>query len=113
MPWPTDVLDAFQAIPPEPSESDYYGPYNTVLHTLFPRGGSFIIAPQWMSNSRSAADFVVNLKFQSRSAPILFLELKTSSNLDQKSSRERADTQMRKRFAELAGEYPVLCVRMM
>ncbi|KAF8423104.1 hypothetical protein EV426DRAFT_603864, partial [Tirmania nivea] len=49
MPWDRYILQQFQSALPrgEPDESQYYGPYNTLLNYLFPKEESYMVVPQY------------------------------------------------------------------
>ncbi|KAJ7819776.1 hypothetical protein B0H14DRAFT_2835694 [Mycena olivaceomarginata] len=73
--WPDSVLRRFRAVPPNPRENDFYGPWNKLLSYSY-----------LLSTSRETADFVI----------------KPPGNLRLPSAREEADTQIRRRIRDLS-----------
>jgi hypothetical protein len=82
-------------------ESDFYGPYNTLLVEFFPASEHYQVSPQFKRIAGSM-DFSVLYIVSKRKIPVFFVEIKTFLALDDMSSRTEADDQMRKRFAQFA-----------
>ncbi|KAE9403420.1 hypothetical protein BT96DRAFT_990279 [Gymnopus androsaceus JB14] len=80
MPWSQKVIRSFQAIPQNPLEKEFYGPYNKLLHTLFPAGSDFMVVPQYMkAPNAGAADFIFMFEVQVERKTVFVLEIKPSS----------------------------------
>ena len=118
IPWPPYVFEAFETIPggvdtKAKDESQFYGPYNTLLTYLFPPTEHYMVSPQFKRPPASegwANDFVfiVQKKFH----PVCFLGIKPPEDYKNRSTRAAADNQMRSRFFDLADvvelELPVI-----
>jgi hypothetical protein len=106
--WPDKIVRQFQAVPPNPKESDFHGPYNKLLYTFFPPDSDFTVVPQYLrASSRDAADFIVCFEIYLKNRPVLIIELKDPSAILQISTRGEADDQIRKRMGDLAGHCPI------
>lgn len=81
-------------------ETEYYGPFNTLLSSFFPSTEKYQVAPQLESIKGSTYFTVFYIK--KGKFPIFLLEIKTYLAFDQDSSRKEADDQMRDRFLEFA-----------
>ena len=82
-------------------ESDFYGPYNTLLVEFFPAREHYQVSPQFkrVAGSMGLSIFYIVSK---RKIPVFFIEINTSLAVDDMSLRTEADDQMRKRFAQFA-----------
>jgi hypothetical protein len=89
-----------------PSESDFHGPYNKLLHHIFPWDGDFTVVPQYLPDSRGSADFIVLYDIQLKNKPVLILELNPPNHLHLISKRQAADEQLRDRMADISGQRP-------
>jgi len=105
--WPDKITRQFNAIPPNPSESDYQGPYNKLLNTLFPPDSDFVVVPQYLLDSRNSADFVVMFEILLVNKPVLFLELKPPSHLNLLSKHQAADKHIRSRMTDVVATCPL------
>lgn len=102
--WPPKVLRQFATVPPNASEGDFNGPYNKLLYTLFPPDTDFVVVPQYIPDSRNAADFIVMFEVYLESRPVFILELKPPNHLQTHSKRQAADLQIRQRMVDLIGQ---------
>ncbi|KAJ7656644.1 hypothetical protein B0H17DRAFT_360270 [Mycena rosella] len=102
--WPDSVLRRFHAVPPNPRENDFYGPWNKLLSYLFPPASDFTVVPQsyLLSTSRETADFVVEYEILYNNVPVLIVEIKPPGNLRLPTAREEADIQIRRRIRDLS-----------
>jgi len=94
-------------------ESLFYGPYNTLLHYLFPPQEHYMVVPKYQRPpTGSSIDFTtVFIVYQVQiQTPIFYLEVKPPIHYDELSSREAADWQMRECIRELIGalQIPIL-----
>ena len=103
--WPPKVLRQFATVPPNPSESDFHGPYNKLLNTLFPPDTDFVVVPQYMPDSRNAADFIVMFEVYFENRPVFILELKPPNHLQFPSKRQAADLQIRQRMGDTVRQW--------
>lgn len=103
--WPEKVIRQFSTVPQNPSESDYCGPYNKLLNTLFPPDTDFVVIPQHIPDSKNAADYIFMYEIRHENRPVLVIELKSPRHLPLTSKRQEADFQIRSRFTDLAGEH--------
>ena len=101
--WHQKFLRQFAAVPQNPSESEFQGPYNKLLSFLFPVDSDFTVVPRYMPDSRVAADFIVMFEVYFGNKPVLILELKPPGHLCFPSTRQSADAQIRRRINDLAG----------
>lgn len=102
MTWSDSVTEQFSLVDLfTTDESDFYGPYNTLLFELFPPNEHYQVSPQFKRITGSM-DFTVLYIVSKRKVPVFFVEIKTSLALDKVFSRTEADDQMRKRFVEFA-----------
>jgi hypothetical protein len=102
--WPNKIIRQFRTIPSNPSESDYHGPYNKLLYTLFPVDSDFVVMPQYMPDSRSGADYIIMFKVLLENKPVLILELKALSHYNILSRCQDADEQVRRCMGDLVGK---------
>jgi hypothetical protein len=80
-------------------ESDFYGPYNTLLTATFPHSEHYQIVPQFKGPmTPGSVDFTTIYIVKKRKLPVMFVEIKTLVSLDDMASRELADREMRDRF---------------
>ena len=106
--WPEKVLRQFQAIPPNPQEWEFHGPYNKLLYTLFPADSDFTVVPQYLKpSSRDSVDFIVSFEVLLQNYPVFVLELRPPPALNNISTRGEADDQIRRRIGDLAGRCPL------
>lgn len=113
MPWERYIVQQFQSALPrgELDESQYYGPYNTLLHYLFPPSESYMVVPQYKRPTQlTSIDFTTIFLIQQGQHPVFFLEIKAAEHLRNKYTRAAADKQMRERFEDLGDhvEIPIL-----
>ncbi|KAG5639724.1 hypothetical protein H0H81_000004 [Sphagnurus paluster] len=102
MPWSEGVFEQFDIVDPHTTEeSDFYGPFNTLLAELFPSSEHYQISPKLRPIGR-LLDFTVDFVACHRRTPVFVLEVKTLRSLTQLSTRGSADEQMRQMFRELA-----------
>jgi hypothetical protein len=102
--WPNKVIRQFQIVPANPLESDFNGPYNKLLNTLFPPDSDYTVIPQYLKpNSVQSWDWIMTFEVFLVNKPILILELKRPEDLHFVSTRELADSQIRQRLVDLCG----------
>ncbi|TFK57236.1 hypothetical protein OE88DRAFT_1650873 [Heliocybe sulcata] len=106
MPWPPQIIRQFEKVPPNPSEREYYGPYNKLLCTVFPPDTDFTVVPQYMpilDDLNSAANCLAMFEVQFADKPVFAVELKPSGHLRCPSARKVADQQVRCRIWDIKG----------
>jgi hypothetical protein len=102
MPWPDFVTTQFSLVNRfTTDESEYYGPFNTLLTTLFPPSENFQVAPQF-KRIRGSMDITIVFIVMKRKVPVFFLEVKAHLALDHAPLRRVADNQMRNRFLDFS-----------
>lgn len=106
MPWPEFITLQFELVNKfTTEESDYYGPFNSLLNQLFPASEYYQIAPQFKRVAGSI-NFTIIYLIARRKVPVLFIELKTHVAYDTDS--KAADDQMRDRVLDFtAGSIPI------
>ena len=92
MPWPVYVLRQFTGLPASASQRDIRGPYNSLLHTLFPPNSGFTVAQRWPragTNSLEPMDlmFLYEILLYDARKPVLVLQLKAPWELQRASHR--------------------------
>ncbi|KAI0029619.1 hypothetical protein K488DRAFT_56019 [Vararia minispora EC-137] len=103
MPWPSKITRAFATVEVEAHESQYYGPYNKLLCTLFPPDSDFTVSPNYIPGYvDGGADFIVSFEITFHQHPVLVLEIKPPHHLSLISTREVADRHIRRRLADLS-----------
>ncbi|KAF8554395.1 hypothetical protein OG21DRAFT_1093527 [Imleria badia] len=108
MPWPDKVIRQFQTIPQNPVRSDFQGAYNKLLYTLFPYDTDFTVVPQYLQPSWKSTYYIIAFEILYENKPVFILQLRKPAGLQFVSSREEADTQIRERMGDLAGQLPTL-----
>ena len=99
-----DLVDRFTT-----DETEYYGPYNTLLTDIFPHAEYFQIIPQYKGPvTPGSIDFTTIYIVRKRKCPVFFIEIKPFPHLDDISTREKADQQMRDRFVNIIGRNLVI-----
>ncbi|KAK0434417.1 hypothetical protein EV421DRAFT_1717575 [Armillaria borealis] len=103
------VMKRFCAIPPYPRENDFLGPYNKLLHTVFPADSDYTVIPQSYSflDSYGSANTIIGFEVVFEDNPVFSLQIKEPKSLAVLSAREKADDQMRKRLRDLAPNCPL------
>lgn len=104
MPWDKYILAQFQSALPlgEHDESQYYGPYNTLLTDLFPKEENYMVVPQYKRPTQlTSVDFTTIFLIQQHQHPVFFVEVKAAGHIFRTSCRAAADKQMRERFEVL------------
>lgn len=96
------IIEAFECIPHNSLEKEYYGPYNKLLYTEFPEL-EYTVSPQSypLPESRDSIDFVVEYMVLKENKPVLIVEIKAESKFSLKSSRKEADRQIRTRLSDI------------
>ena len=108
MSWSEGITEQFALVDRfTTEESEWYGPFNTLLVELFPSSEHYQVAPQY-KRVKGSQDFTVHYLIRKRRVPIFFVEIKTYGSLQNLSARALADDQMRDRFREYSsGSIPM------
>lgn len=108
-PWPSDISRLFLSLPANPSESDFYAPYNKLLSTLFPVDTAFTVAPQphLVADSGNSITILVEYVVFYEDKPVFILEITNPSKLRLLSAREDGDNQIRRRIRDLRATCPL------
>ncbi|CAA7260940.1 unnamed protein product [Cyclocybe aegerita] len=97
----------FQIVTSNPSESEYNGPYNKLLYTLFPADSDFVVVPLNLLHPRNPADFISTFEVLLLKIPVLVLQLKPPSHLNVPSKHQAADEQIRSHMGDLVEFCPL------
>ena len=110
MPWSDAIIEQFELIDRfTKDETEYYGPYNTLLNHLFPHEEHFRVVPQFKGSMiPGSIDFSSTLIVRKRMCPVFFIVIKPFTHLDTLSTRGKADTQMRDMFFALVNRHLVI-----
>lgn len=104
MPWPGFVVRQFELVNQfTTDESEYYGPFNTLLTTVFPPADNYQVFPQHTGLTGSM-DFSVIYIAMKRKVTLFFIEIRTYLALEYGSLRNEVDEQMRDKFLEFSFE---------
>jgi len=108
MPWSEAVTKQFSLVDRfTRQESDWYGPFNTLLFELFPPSEDYQVTPQYKPVEGSR-DFTVHYVIRKGRVPIFFVELSLYGSLKNFYARALADEQMRDHFREISsGSFPM------
>lgn len=103
MTWSDTIQEQFDLINRSTTdESEYYGPYNTLLTDVFPHSEHYQIAPQFKGPMTPGFVYFTTIYIVRKyNRPVMFIQIKTSISLNDKGTRELADRQMRDRFDHL------------
>lgn len=94
-----ELVDRFST-----DETEYYGPYNTLLNDLFPHSEQFQVVPHYKGPvAPRSVDFTTMYTVRKRKCPVIFIEIKPFVHLGGISTREKADQQMCDRFTSIIG----------
>ena len=103
MPWADTTQEQFDLVNRfTTDETKYYGPYNTLLNDLFPHSEHFQVVHQYKGPViPGSVNFIYIVR--KRKCPVSFIEIKPFVHLDDISTREKADQQMRDGFVSIIG----------
>ncbi|THH15674.1 hypothetical protein EW146_g4845 [Bondarzewia mesenterica] len=108
MPWPSKVLERFQGVPPNPCENEFHGPYNKLLYTLFRVDSNFNVDPRFTEpRFWESGDGLFAYEVRLEGKPLFIVQLKAPGDIELASARQKADTQIRSRMAEVAMTCPL------
>jgi hypothetical protein len=110
IPLPDTIREQFELVDLfTPDETEYYGPYNTLLSHLFPPAKHFQIVPQCKEPiTPGSVDFNTTYTVRKWKCPVFFMVIKLFTHLDDISTHEKADQQMRERFVSIIGRNRVI-----
>ena len=102
MPYSANVAKQFEMVDPfTPEESDFYGPFNSLLLELFPTNEDYQITPQF-KQLEGSLDFTIQFIIRHRRVPVFFVEVEALQSLKKPSARASADRQMRDSYRKFA-----------
>ena len=104
MPWSETISKQFQLVDRSTTdESEYYGPYTTLLTDLFPHVDDFQVAPRFSEGpiSPSSVDSTIIYVVTKQKVPVFFIEVRPYIHLQNPGQRGDADAQMRRMFRDL------------
>ncbi len=111
--WPAGLLKIFEIARGATStlENRYYGACDALLnHCFMTDDFTYIVSPRYSpANDRTTETvyFLVLLVVGDQGKPVLFLEVKQDSWVQQASSRKKADSQMRDKFDAMLHDCPI------
>ena len=105
MPWTDTILEQFELINRfTTDESEFYGPYNTLLTDLFPHAEHYQVAPQFKGPvTLGSVNFTMIYIVRKHKYPVFFIEIKPYIHLNDIRTQAKADQQMRERFGSMIG----------
>jgi hypothetical protein len=104
MTWSGGVVEQFKMFDPNTTEeSDFYGPFTSLLVELFPSSEYYQVSPKF-NRVGGSFDFTIQFIVLCRRVPVFFVEVKTFHSLKSLSTWDDADDQIRQRFCEFASE---------
>jgi hypothetical protein len=108
MPWPEFITTQFNLVNRfTTDESEFCGPFNTLLTALFPPTENFLVVPQFKRIEGSTYLTIIFIIIK-RKVPVFFFEVKTYLALDNSFWRMEADDQMRDMFLDFSsGSLPL------
>jgi hypothetical protein len=110
MPWPDTIQEQFDLVDHiTTDETAYYGLYNSLLTDICPHTEHYQILPQYKGPiTPGSIDFTTIYIVRKWRCPVFFIEIKPFPHLDEISTREKADQQMRDRFVGIIGRSLVI-----
>ena len=102
MPLPTPARRAFGTVPPNPSRSDFHGPYNKLLCTLFSQPCSDFLV-DWRRSCDESMEFIVTFQVGLENKTVFILTIRSPGDLASPSRRAAADRQMRECMLDVIG----------
>ena len=112
--WPEGLLNIFNVSRNRnaPFESRYNGPYDRLFNCAVIEGSfTFFLAPRTApdeTSPRDAVDFTVFMVvLNQEQQPVLIAEIKDDGWVGEPDKRQRADSQMRKRFDQMLPNCPI------
>jgi hypothetical protein len=105
MPWADTIREQFDLVDPlTTDETEYYGPYNTLLNDLFPHSEHFQVVPRYKGPvTPGSVDFTTIYIVRKQKCPVFSIVIKPFVHLDDIFTREKADQQMRDHFVSIIG----------
>ncbi|THU94490.1 hypothetical protein K435DRAFT_156921 [Dendrothele bispora CBS 962.96] len=109
MPWHSSIEKQFRLVDRNTTdESEYYGPYNTLLTYLFPFDEDYQISPQYKGPVfPGSIDFTTLFIVKVEKHPVFFIEIKPYPHLKNIGTRAAADIQMRESIEHLIGNLQI------
>ncbi|TFK48411.1 hypothetical protein OE88DRAFT_1647007 [Heliocybe sulcata] len=98
------VVRQFKNVPSNPSESDFYGPYNKLLHLLFPADSDFVVSFQYTPDAQNLLDLGLTYEIRFVDKSVLLLQVRRPSHREILSKRQAADDHIRRHMADIVGE---------
>ena len=104
MPWSEAITEQFSLVNRfTTEESDWYGPFNTLLCELSPPLERYQVTPQY-KYVKGSLDLTIHYIICKRREPIFFVRLKPYGSLKNLSARALADDEMCDRFREFSSD---------
>ncbi|PUU76300.1 hypothetical protein B9Z19DRAFT_262085 [Tuber borchii] len=106
MPPPETIYEEFEFANDmrETQASQFYRPYYVLLNHIFPPEEGYMVYPQYEPPMPSmSVDFRNIFTVRHKSYSVFFLQVKSSEDLSNISSRQEADLQMQEKFRHIIG----------
>ncbi|EAU89941.1 hypothetical protein CC1G_08423 [Coprinopsis cinerea okayama7 len=120
------IISQFTCLPPHATETDYYGPFNKLLHSLFPPDSRYSVVPRLIPSNTfqtssgilppssfgaigagascwSPVQFMYEIMYEDK--PILVVYIKGPNDILYPSMREAVDKVMRSRMRDIQELY--------
>ena len=103
MPWSDTIIEQFECVDSSTkNETDYYGPYNTLLGDLFLHEAHFEVTPYFERPIYpGSTGFTILYIVRRQKCPMLCIQIKPFTHLHMHLTREKADAQMCERLFSL------------
>jgi hypothetical protein len=103
MPWTNKIIRSFQTVPINSSETDFHGPYNKLLHALFPLDTDYTVVPDYVPGLVESLDPIFRYEVLFENKTVFMLDIKPPGQLRYMSELEEADQHIRRRLEDLKG----------
>ncbi|KAF5390840.1 hypothetical protein D9757_004529 [Collybiopsis confluens] len=116
MTWPSQIASRFKIVNPNTTdESEYFGPYNSLLHHLFPYLDGYQVNPQYKGPasapiSHPTTFVVTRFREKGEETPLLFIDVQARYVGRYPTTRSAVDAQMRNRFRMLGSLVEIPCL---
>jgi hypothetical protein len=101
MPWTSSTERQFRMVATKHYWTDFHGPYNKLLCTLFPADSDFIVCPRYETGSYESPEprFLFDVLYDDKL--VFMLEHKSPQAFKYGSQRDDADLKLRQRIEDL------------
>ena len=100
--WHEKVLCQFGIVPENASDDKYHGPYNKLLHSLFPIDSDFVVNLQFILDPQRIEHINVLYEVLLVDRPVLVLQVNFPGDLSRNLGRRNAEKELRVYMADVA-----------